>query len=89
MPALTALVTSHVRIRRSLSITRGKDDFEFDDFVPLSVRALLFGNGKQRLQTLAWGDWLGFAHEPIIALIADIGINHEHFSCQTLALSQP
>lgn len=89
MPAWTALITAHVRIRGSLSIARGKNDLEFDDFVPLRVRALLFGNGKQRLQTLAWGHWLGFAHDPIIALIADIGINHEHFSCQALALCQP
>ena len=58
MPTLATVVTTHVRIGSALSVARGKDDLKFNDFVPLGVRALLFGNREQRLQALTWGYWL-------------------------------
>jgi hypothetical protein len=45
---------AHVLIGRAGPVAGCECDFKFNDFIPLRVRALPLGNGKQRLQALAW-----------------------------------
>lgn len=59
---------------RAFAISRGEHDLEFDQFIPLCIRALPLGNSQQGLHSLARRYWLLFAHGCIVSSIGNFGI---------------
>jgi hypothetical protein len=59
---------------RAFTISRGEHDLEFDQFIPLCIRALPLGDSQQGLHSLARRYWLLFAHGCIVSSIGNFGI---------------
>jgi len=58
----TGIRIASARLGCTFPIARGKHDLKLDQFVPLRIGALPFGNRKQRLHALARRHRLLFAH---------------------------
>lgn len=61
-------------LRSTFAISRGEHDLEFDQFIPLCIRALPLGDSQQGLHSLARRYWLLFAHGCIVSSIGNFGI---------------
>ncbi len=78
--ALTLIRIASTRLSRlsglgsAFAISRGEHDLEFDQFIPLCIRALPLGDSQQGLHSLARRYWLLFAHGCIVSSIGNFGI---------------
>jgi len=62
------------RLGSAFAVPRGEHDLEFDQFIPLCIRALPLGDSQQCLHSLARRNWLLFAHGCIVSSIGNFGI---------------